>query len=477
MLLFLSGSMKSQSNESIREVNQMMEQYRFAEAEKLAGALLQSDSSNVVMLLLRGRALSSCFRYAEAKAVLIRAIRLDSVNIAVWYNLAGIYRQLGNNDLAVYACRKLIGLEPSNRIFILQLSNYYYNDGEYEKAKNVLLPLYRSDTTELYILKQLGHCYAELKVTDSAIFFYTRVLGLYPSDGLVTGKLANLYIRKKEFQQGVDLTEQYISHDSSNSGILQLNGFCRYMLKDYLMAESRFLQSQRLGDETKFTGKYLGLCYYKRELYDKAEPHFRKAFFADTTDAEVCFYYGVSAYRSMLPDTGIVYLNRTLKLLLPPEKFLSTLYAELAGAYNYMGRSDTALAILLKAREENQGNSQFLFRIAYQYDFHLNQPKKALLYYQEFLASTGVTAVEKPHSTVGNQPAGGARDSTMTNVAGTDNPGGGEVPADGITSSRHYSNLDFATRRVSELTNKANGPLRKEGPDFRPDEKRTTNKP
>jgi tetratricopeptide (TPR) repeat protein len=131
--------------------------------------------------------------------------------------------------------------------------------------------------------------------------------------------------------------------------------------------------------------KYLGLSFYKQEKYDTAVPFFRKAFFADTTDAEVCFYYGVSAYRSLAVDTGLAYLSRTFRLLMPSAQFLSTLYMELADANTSDGNADTAIVLLQKALEANPKNNTLRFKIAYQYDFHLRRPYDALPYYREFL--------------------------------------------------------------------------------------------
>ena len=158
--------------------------------------------------------------------------------------------------------------------------------------------------------------------------------------------------------------------------------YLRVLMKQ---AATRLSQCLILGDSSKFTMKYLGLSYYKQEKYDTAAPFFRSAFNCDTTDAEVCFYYGVSAYRSLDVDTGQVYLNRTLRLLMPPGKFLSTLYTELADVHTSKGAADSAVFFLKKAMEANPENNTLRFKIAYQYDFHLRMPFEGLPYYREFL--------------------------------------------------------------------------------------------
>ena len=432
----------AQAKDPVREVKVMLETYRFSQAAILAEQYLQTDSSSIPLLLLKGKALSSGFKYREAKAELLKVISLDSTNITGWFDLVNIYRQLGNTGMALYACKKVNTLDPSNHFFVLQLSNLYYQSDQFEKAKNVLVTLYRSDTLDLYILKQLGHCYAELKKPDSAIFFYTKTLGLCPSDALITGKLINIYIKKKAFEKGLELSERFMEADSTETGILQMNAFCYYLLKRYSVSETRFLKCVAMGDDSRFTRKYLGLGYYKDELYDKAEPQFSRAYRMDTTDAEVCFYYGVSAYRSMLLDTGLAYLNKTLRLLMPSDQFLSSLYNELAGVYNELGRSDTALAILLRAREDSPGNVQYLFRIAYQYDYYLNQPTEALSYYREFLQMTKCPETEAALPLQQSPP-------TEKTMAGETRTIGD--PLNELKSPRQYSFIDFAEKRVEEL--------------------------
>ncbi|MCK9218956.1 MAG: tetratricopeptide repeat protein [Bacteroidales bacterium] len=442
--LFFPGihTVLGQWSDSVRDVKLLLDTYRFNQANVLASQYLQTDSSNVSMLLLKGKALAGDYKYSEAKTVLLKVVRIDSTNIPAWFDLMNVSRQLGNSELAVVACKKILRLDSSNRYFNLQLSNLYYNNEEYEKAKNVLILLYQNDTLDLYVLKQLGNCYSELKKADSAIFFYIRVLNLYPSDVAITGKLINLYIKIKALKLGLDISEKYLSIDSTNAGIFQMNGFCCYLLKDYYLAEKRFLKGIELGDDSKFTRKYLGLCYYKQELYDRAEPLFAEAYRMDTTDSEMCFYYGVSAYRSMLLDTGLIYLNKTLKLLMPSIHFLSSIYVELAGVYNERGLSDTALVILMKAREINPDNNLSLFRIAYQYDYYLRQPKEALTYYQEFIKNEEKSREDKPQS-VQEDTSALTREANRTSSIGD--------PLQSLKAPRQYSNVDFAARRIEEL--------------------------
>jgi tetratricopeptide (TPR) repeat protein len=223
-----------------------------------------------------------------------KAQRLDSANIKVLNELVNIFRQSGDAGKAIEINNKITILDPGNRYFSLQLANLYYSDKDYRDAIQVLLPLYHTDSSSFYLVKQLVNCYDELKLSDSAIFFYRQALKITPYDPIVTGKLANLLIRENKVNTAYYLTALYLKRNPGNIPILKQNTYCNYLILDFQASAKQFRECLKLGDSSEFTKKYLGLSYYKQEKYDTAIPFFRSAFRSDTTDAEVCFYYGVS---------------------------------------------------------------------------------------------------------------------------------------------------------------------------------------
>jgi tetratricopeptide (TPR) repeat protein len=416
LFLVLPGRSGAQDQDSTGQLKSLMESCQFSQAISLADLFLTRDSTRTDLLLLKGRALAAGFRYREAIATLTSALRVDSTNIRVLNELMEVYRQSGDPRKAIAICRKIILLAPDNWYFSLQLANLYYSEEDYRLALKVLIPLYLSDSSSFFVAKQLGNCCNELRRSDSAIKFYRRALRISPCDQNVTAKLVNVLIRENNIAMALYWTQVYLSQDPVYIPILKQSGYCYYLLIDFHSSATRFLECARLGDSSKFTMKYLGLSYYKQEKYDTAAPFFRKAFQSDTTDAEVCFYYGVSAYRSLQVDTALTYLNRTFRLLMPSGKFLSTLYMELADANTSKGNSDTAAVLLQKALEANPDNNSLRFKIAYQYDFHLQKPYEGLPYYRAFLK---------------NIPPG--TDST-------------------VNLPQHLSYCDYAKTRIKEIT-------------------------
>ncbi|MCX6276648.1 MAG: hypothetical protein NT004_00955 [Bacteroidetes bacterium] len=399
MLLFFPGISKAQEREPIEQIKSLMESCQFSQAVSLAELLLLQDSSRIDLLLIKGRAQAAGFEYPEAIVTLRKALWYDSTNIKALNELVNVYRQSGDPNKAIATILKISSLVPDNRYFQLQLASLYYAENDFQKAVQILLPLYKTDSSSFFVAKQLGNCFNELKQSDPAIYFYRRALKIIPFDPYVTGKLVNIYLREDDVALALYFTQVFLAQDSVNIPILKQSGYCYYLLIDFKEAAKRLLTCARLGDSSKFTMKYLGLSYYKQEKYDTAAPFFLKAFSIDTTDAEVCFYYGVSAFRSLNIDTGLVYLNRTMRLLMPSGQFLSTLYMELAAANTSTGHSDTAIVLLTKALEANPGNNTIRFKIAYQYDYYLRELQKALSWYQEFLKND-----REPKESTGTDP-------------------------------------------------------------------------
>ncbi len=384
--LFLPGISRSQEREPVQQIKSLMESCQFSQAVGLAELFLSRDSTRADLMLLKARSLAAMYQYREAVAALGKAVLTDSTDITVLNELVNVYRLSGDPEKAISVSRKINELSPGNRYFALQLANLYYSAEDYPGALQVFGALYRNDSTSYYIARQLGNCYNELRRSDSAIRFYRRALRISPYDQYATGKLVNVLIRENDISMALYWTQLYLQNqDSACIPILKQSGYCYYLLIDFKAAARQLSLCAGLGDSSKFTMKYLGLAWYKQEKYDTAAPFFRSAFYSDTTDAEVCFYYGVSAYRSLAVDTGLAYLNRTLRLLMPSGQFQSTLYSELADANTSKGNAELPVIYLKKALETNPSKNTLRFKLAYQYDFHLRKPYEALPWYREFL--------------------------------------------------------------------------------------------
>jgi tetratricopeptide (TPR) repeat protein len=238
-----------------------------------------------------------------------------------------------------------------------------------------------------------------MKQNDSSEYWYQKILTASPYDTYATQKLSNIYIRTAMYEKGLRLTKEYLEHDTLPNPVMKQHAWFYHLLKDYKTAVSGFRKCLRSGDSSLFVFSKLGISYYKQEIFDSAELYFRQAWELDTTDAENCFYYGVSASRSFLADTGILYLNKTLQLVMPSEAFLTNIYVELAEAYNNKSDYNKALEVLEKIHSTYPDNKRTWFRIAYQYDYYLRDRDKALENYELYMKDEPENLTDKEEGT------------------------------------------------------------------------------
>ena len=387
IVVFLLSAFQSmaQTDERFTGIRDLISDYKYSEAMEKCNRFLVSDSSNADLLILKGEILMSMFRFSEAALALRQATAIDSNRIRGLKDLASLYKQTGENEEAILYYKKILERQPEDRQAMIQLAALLIQLENYRDALNLLLPACKSDSGNFYILKLTASSYQELNNADSALIFYQKARKISPANPNIALSLSNLLIRKKQYDSVIRYTEQFVRENPKSYAVFRLGAYATYLKKDYPSAASKFRGSIRMGDASKFTHKYLGLCRYKLDMFDSACPSFRKAYLLDTADAELCFYYGESLLRSKWPDSALLYLGRALRMILPSEQYLITLYSDISLAFNSTDRADTALQILIKAHAFAPDNPNILFKLAYQYDYYMHKPMTALLLYKQFL--------------------------------------------------------------------------------------------
>ena len=370
-VISFSGNVFCQNISKTDSLQSLIEKYQFDDAIKLANRYLSKDSSNIRILLMKGKAQSSGYMLKDAVETYKKVLVLDPENIINLQELVNTFKNLGAFDSSMVYSKKQTVIQPENSFFKEQLAELYYSNKNFIAAINVLKLLDKPNN--FYILKQIGNCYFELENMDSAKVYYTRAGQLFPMDAFVNQKLINTYIKLHDYNMGLEIAEKFLSKDSANTKILKLKAYCYYLLKNYSDAERWFLKCNEKGDSSLFCYRYTALSFFMQEKYDTAVKYFLKAFEIDTSDAEMAYYIGTSAYKSYNTntDTGVYYFNKAVALEKHHLQFLSIVYSEMAEAYNNIFQSDTALYMLRRAHEIDPLKKSILFKTAYQYDYWL----------------------------------------------------------------------------------------------------------
>jgi Flp pilus assembly protein TadD len=124
---------------SILERAQMsLEQERASEATAAIEAVLPRCPGNAQAYALLGVSLDEQNRYGEAHRAFLHAISLNPTWAPFHNNLAVSYMHAGDRTAAMAEFRKVLSLDPNNRIAAINLATYYVEQKEFSRALQYL---------------------------------------------------------------------------------------------------------------------------------------------------------------------------------------------------------------------------------------------------------------------------------------------------------------------------------------------------
>lgn len=255
----------------------------------------------------------------------------------------------------------------------------------YQEAINHLNARIVSDTANIEYLSLLGEYYYQLDSLAASIEVLERLIVVNPADQKNLNKLANMYVRNKNYTDAIGICDRVLSQDSLNRRFNRTKGIACFNISNFKLAKNCFLNLLEQGDTGKFVLKNLGISEFKCESVHSAREHLLMAFALDSADFEINYYLGKAYLESPTPEAGLYYLDRAESLLQPVPSMLATLYLDKQALYSAMGNYNEALRCFQTAYQHNP-KPEYIFFIASLCHHHLKDKKKAMEYYEEFIA-------------------------------------------------------------------------------------------
>jgi len=350
-----------------------------------AKSRITNDSSDADLSYLLGLTYSELLKYDSALCFFQNALKTDSTNLKILSATARIYSALGRYNEAIKTYEIILDKDSSMSKPRTLLANLYMLQDNYAAAIIHYKNLTTRDTANYFYYKQMGRCYQETGNPDLAIINYLKAYNLNCYDLGIISRLINLYLRKKNFTEGLRLANEGLAIDSMTVELRKQRAYLYYLTEQYDRAIQDFHQTLVAGDSSQFTCKYLGLCLYEEKKILDARKYLQMAYVKDTLDAETTFFLGLSYRWSQEEEQGVKYLNKTLELLKPNPRQVSRIYIELAGVYQVLHQFDMTIESYAKALEYSDHKDLIYFRLAQVYDENLHDKKMALEFYQKYL--------------------------------------------------------------------------------------------
>ena len=381
-LLLACPMAQSQSvNDSVQSE---LDHYRYGRALEMINRHLAGTPPTAALYFSQGMAYNGLMKLPEAIGAFRHALALDPDNVHLLVELSNAYRLSGSLGKAIEYLSVADSLLP-NPTLKNQRAELFYISEKYNEALNQYLELYHSDTTNLIFTRNIARCYDNLEMKDSALVYYEKAAAVNPADFQSVYRACLIWLSKREYDKGLSLTSRFRTFDSTDARINRMDAYYCLLKHAYDTAVMKFNSCLRANDTSLFVYKYLGVSYFKLETYDTAKIFLEKAYFKDSTDAQLCNFLGLSCIQSYYKKLGIFYIKRAISLSLPDSMYLSGLYKNLAGGYNGFYKPKDALLALQRAHDLNPSDTMLLYNLAWQYDNELKDPVNSLPYYEAFL--------------------------------------------------------------------------------------------
>jgi len=363
-------------------------------------------------------------------------ILLDSKELEVpedYYWNAAVLSREGKAIEAINVLESGMSNFEDNEQIELLLSELYFNNGQFPKAKPLLIKHQDSpgkllqlidilefeknyidaialldkkiveDSLNIPYLVHLGENNYQIDSIEKAIGYLEKVISINPEDQVTANKLANIYLKIKNFERILEICDPFLLNDSTNKTFTRLKGMASFNLDNFKTSEKCFNYLLIEGDSSKFILKHLGISELNIMSWHTGRDHLKLAFQLDSNDFETCFFLGKAFLNSMEKETGLWFLDRADSLLQADPLILSVINIERQSIYAALEQYDKALEHYQIAYDLNP-RPEYLFYMGSMCEYGLKDRKKAVEYFELFLTKLP----PKP------EPEEGVRESPFT---------------------------------------------------------------
>lgn len=301
-------------------------------------------------------------------------------NTTLEKELARALFDIGNYAQAKGLIQKFIH-EPD--FFLMYISILEFEDNHID-AIPMLFERLQTDSSNIEYVIRLANNLFQIDSLEAASSWYERALSLNPDDQVTMGKLANVYLILKLYNQSIEICDQALKIDSTNRRFIRIKGLANFRKGKFAEASEAFSYLLEKGDSSLVVLKHLGISESKSYAYHDSRKHLLHAYIKDSSDHEVCFFLGRGFLNSTEPEKGLFFLNKAEELINPEPEVLSAIYTEKVSIYNHLKMYDEVLDLYLRAHKINP-RPDYLFYLGSLYEHRFNEKKMALDYYQRFL--------------------------------------------------------------------------------------------
>ena len=400
LLLVLATPLRLPAQDDMASLKLLLANESNDEAIALFYRLVKNDKDNSELLFLGAMTHRRLMRQDSSLLYLQKAATLNPEDEKILTALAGAYTDMNRYTNAKEILEDLIKKDSTKLAPHIQLAALYLRDNQPRVALDIYYYLHGREPSNYNYLKSIAMCYRRSGNDMKAVNYYKKAHELAPSDLSINIALAGLYLKMKNYEEGLVISERGLKVDNKNNEMLFWNGFFNYATGNYKEALSKLLRSEQLGNESANIIQYIGICYYLLGNHAMARDYLEKTVSLNVNSFRIYNYLGI-IYREM-KDFQISerYFNNSLAVLSPPVRELTETYQHLVETHKQAGEMEKAADAYRAALVYDSDNPYLYYGLAYTLDNHLSDKASALEAYLRFSEiASGIKVDDKDLST------------------------------------------------------------------------------
>ena len=233
--------------------------------------------------------------------------------------------------------------------------------------------------------ESMGHVCDQTE-SSRVIEAYQDIRRRYPDDYLSAAKLGNLYVAGRQYEDAIEVTEDYRSIDSTNILVNRVNAQAYCLNRDYPKAIERYERLLQEKDSTFQTCFYAGISYYALEDFYPAHDLLERALVEDQMNINALYYLGRACSKTSWKKEGVAYLETAINIAMPNDSVMSRLYVGLVDCYKMANQyTDQIKALLTQYEKYDSQKHKLLYDVAFVYYYYLKNVPKAEQYLTAYL--------------------------------------------------------------------------------------------
>ncbi len=345
-------------------------------------------------------------RYEDAIKQYEKAIAKNE-NLVYYSNIGDAYNELRKWDESILFYEKALNISLDDDIINNKLGVIYYQQREYEKAKDYYLAAIRKNPEPLYYVNIGLNC-TEQKRYDEAIQYYENALTINPEyavahaelawaklskyysegksdrtllqDALVHYKesiridpnkfdyfhycgLGEVYWQLENMDKAIECFERSIELGPDHSRAYNGLGNVYFAKKDYHKALEYYLEAQKKDPNNYFYAENIGNCYKQLKEWDQAITHYKKALELNPRDDITISFLGEIYYQINEYEKAGKYFEEAMSI-----NSNNDLHQYWMGMiFSAQAQWDNATSYFKKAIELNPQNDYSLYELSFVY--------------------------------------------------------------------------------------------------------------